>query len=103
MTVSFDSSQIRFQSPSHRGSGTTQESAGISAPLLATGFNPLLIGEAAPPGPSFNSSRLDEPELFQSPSHRGSGTARTGREATDATVRFRFNPLLIGEAAPPMM
>ena len=91
-------------------------------------FNPLLIGEAAPPdhlrllrGPEqfvsipFSSGRrrrlILRPVIdlriagssFQSPSHRGGGAAPPKLARLVATPRHRFNPLLIGEAAPPLV
>ena len=61
-----------FQSPSHRGGGA----AGVKTDLCGTrlhSFNPLLIGEAAPPESILNTS--DFLSMFQSPSHRGGGAA----------------------------
>src|ERR1017187_10334081 len=89
-------------------------------------FNPLLIGEAAPPLLAILALAL--PLWFQSPSHRGGGAARqpipdrghcschgvsipfsSGRRRRlcprvprlGEVVATCFNPLLIGEAAPP--
>src|ERR1017187_7333814 len=90
-------------------------------------FNPLLIGEAAPPLLAILALAL--PLWFQSPSHRGGGAARqpipdrghcscqlvsipfsSGRRrrrrrgmACHVCSFLCFNPLLIGEAAPPML
>ena len=89
-------------------------------------FNPLLIGEAAPPDNSsteefwYMVSEFQSPShrgggaafanqttplgtefnLFQSPSHRGGGAACSTGSISGQTLRC-FNPLLIGEAAPP--
>src|ERR1017187_6554038 len=63
-------------------------------------FNPLLIGEAAPPVPESSSSWRSGSDMFQSPSHRGGGAARIPRQAGESRP-IGFNPLLIGEAAPP--
>src|SRR5580658_10253383 len=97
MWVSFACIGLLFQSPSHRGSGA----AGRTKPddeLPESCFNPLLIGEAAPP--FFVALVVVGAGMFQSPSHRGSGAAcnRLGVPAPDFS---RFNPLLIGKAAPP--
>ena len=93
----------------------------------AFGFNPLLIGEAAPPKLSGRSLIAFGVTAFQSPSHRGGGAAlcaasggskrghlvsipfSSGRRrrrncpvaASSRSALRRFNPLLIGEAAPP--
>src|ERR1017187_4457934 len=67
---------------------------------MPIGFNPLLIGEAAPPSSRHGLPCLLFP-LFQSPSHRGGGAAYASvarRSRQDSS----FNPLLIGEAAPPV-
>src|ERR1039457_7062517 len=63
----------QFQSPSHRGGGAAPL-PGVHTSGDGCGFNPLLIGEAAPPG------------------------NRRNRHSSNSTC---FNPLLIGEAAPP--
>ena len=87
-------------------------------------FNPLLIGEAAPPmlrlrddlvkiqvSIPFSSGRRRRPSRpskmrvkftrsFQSPSHRGGGAA-VCPYTLEQLVDHCFNPLLIGEAAPP--
>src|ERR1017187_5998719 len=64
----------QFQSPSHRGGGAAPL-PGVHTSGDGCGFNPLLIGEAAPPG------------------------NRRNRHSSNSTC---FNPLLIGEAAPPL-
>ena len=64
---------IVFQSPSHRGGGAAQVVGGTVVPTYDMRFNPLLIGEAAPPYKSEQGALSD----------------------------LSFNPLLIGEAAPP--
>ena len=66
-------------------------------------FNPLLIGETAPPvfAQQVNSAGWKHAP-FQSPSHRGR-RRRPFREAAITALKIRegFNPLLIGETAPP--
>ena len=64
------------------------------------GFNPLLIGEAAPPSKWRPS--VQRPTWFQSPSHRGGGAAAWRYSVSVISDWSRFNPLLIGEAAPPL-
>ena len=113
-----------FQSPSHRGGGATAN-AQTQQPAANPGFNPLLIGEAAPPRKKppfasafaqpvsipFSSGRrrhrrimLQYPPagtVFQSPSHRGGG-ATSSTSGSSLARSMCFNPLLIGEAAPPV-
>src|ERR1017187_6962535 len=141
---------VKFQSPSHRGGGAARWGVpdllcrvyGVSIPFSSgrrrrryspssrsrcrSGFNPLLIGEAAPPdspyliaaivhamefqSPSHRGGgaadmaqefRPHAQQMFQSPSHRGGGAAIHVLDGRDGMLLQRFNPLLIGEAAPP--
>ena len=62
-----------FQSPSHRGGGAAPLRFRRSSPR-SLGFNPLRIGEAAPPVDSESDDSVAM-TLFQSPSHRGGGAA----------------------------
>ena len=64
---------IAFQSPSHRGGGAA------ASPLI----------------------RVRTSLWFQSPSHRGGGAATICRNKSSGRINICFNPLLIGEAAPP--
>ena len=142
---------VKFQSPSHRGGGAARWGVpdllcrvyGVSIPFSSgrrrrryspssrsrcrSGFNPLLIGEAAPPdspyliaaivhamefqSPSHRGGgaadmaqefRPHAQQMFQSPSHRGGGAAIHVLDGRDGMLLQRFNPLLIGEAAPPV-
>ena len=86
-----------FQSPSHRGGGATGASCCSIRPREPC-FNPLLIGEAAPPvqrvGAHLHDRCVSIPFSSGRRRHRfiwSMGIAKT----------FCFNPLLIGEAAPP--
>jgi len=141
-----------FQSPSHRGGGAARQKAVFDPRIYEICFNPLLIGEAAPPlagtaimsqttmacfkSPSHRGggaatiynlpSRRHIVNMFQSPSHRGGGAAGSFSQKLDlvrpsvVSIPFSsgrrrrrflmlnlrqskccFNPLLIGEAAPP--
>ena len=116
---------LRFQSPSHRGGGAAKDLSSFH-PKSSNCFNPLLIGEAAPPKRGDHSSdnavqvsipfssgrrrrHIDcaacehcKDPTFQSPSHRGGGAAPTFLSAVNAGAGESFNPLLIGEAAPPV-
>ena len=93
---------FRFD-PSHRGGDAARQPFYVarSAPTVM-GFNPLLIGEAAPP--LLIDLLIGAVLAFQSPSHRGGGAARSLRQPNNSArdgVQC-FNPLLIGEAAPPV-
>ena len=63
-----------FQSPSHRGGGAAKWIELHPGPDQPKCFNPLLIGEAAPPG-SILDAKSFSLGTFQSPSHRGGGAA----------------------------
>src|ERR1039457_1758236 len=89
----------QFQSPSHRGGGAAPL-PGVHTSGDGCGFNPLLIGEAAPP--------LELPALRREAKRSVSIPFSSGRRRRPLTVQGgmiigndRFNPLLIGEAAPP--
>ena len=114
----------QFQSPSHRGGGAAPL-PGVHTSGDGCGFNPLLIGEAAPPGNrrnrhSSNSTcfnplligeaapPLELPALRREAKRSVSIPFSSGRRRRPLTVQGgiiigndRFNPLLIGEAAPP--
>src|ERR1017187_4457935 len=88
-----------FQSPSHRGGGAAVCPYTLEQ-LVVHCFNPLLIGEAAPPMATSALSNTRQWHQFQSPSHRGGGAAPLPGVHTSGDG-CGFNPLLIGEAAPP--
>ena len=65
----------QFQSPSHRGGGAALSITGWRSPCSLRRFNPLLIGEAAPPVVLLLAGSGLFSLGFQSPSHRGGGAA----------------------------
>src|ERR1019366_4409498 len=90
----------QFQSPSHRGGGAAPL-PGVHTSGDGCGFNPLLIGEAAPPGNRRNRHSSNSPCF--NPLLIGEAAPPPGQSVEEVVSRCdRFNPLLIGEAAPPL-
>ena len=93
-----------FQSPSHRGDGAADALNRPSATPAAPRFNPLFIGEAAPPKLENEIAAVVASGQCFNPLLIGEAAPPIALQHPDEATRRRyksFNPLLIGEAAPP--
>ena len=90
----------RVSIPFSSGKRRRRDSLAVHLSFGVDRFNPLLVGEAAPPGTASHCGK-SRGIGFQSPSRRGSGAASRQSLLRLWTSRC-FNPLLVGEAAPPI-
>jgi len=70
--------ELKFQSPSDRGGSAAERLEFYGRFYEESCFNPLLIGEAAPPSNGILRVH-SRPSLFQSPSDRGGSAAHANR------------------------